>query len=267
MNSNWYVTTGGDGFRSQVDPDDANTVYAESQFGVLVRYDKGTGEQILIQPQEPKGGPPLRWNWDSPLIVSPHSHTRLYFGGNVLFRSDDRGDSWKPVSPDLTRQLDRNKLPVMGKVWGPDAVAKNQSTSFYGNIVSIAESPLKEGQLYVGTDDGLIQVTQDGGATWTKYAKFPGVPEMTYVSRLAGSRHEGRHSLRGFRQSQERRLQAVSSKVHRCGQNLDVDCRRPARERTGAGLCGRSRRIPTCCSQVLSLEPSFPSMADRSGYK
>jgi photosystem II stability/assembly factor-like uncharacterized protein len=189
MNSDWYVTTGGDGFHSQVDPDDPNTVYAESQYGVAVRYDKSTGEQILIQPQEAKGGPPLRWNWDSPLIVSPHSHTRLYFGGNVLFRSDDRGDSWQPVSPDLTRQLDRNKLPVMGKVWGPDAVAKNQSTSFYGNIVSIAESPSKEGQLYVGTDDGLIQVTQDGGANWTKYAKFPGVPEMTYVSRLAGSRH------------------------------------------------------------------------------
>ena len=81
MNSDWYVTTGGDGFRSQVDSDDPNTVYAESQYGVLVRYDKRTGERILIQPQERKGGPPLRWNWDSPLIVSPHSHTRLYFGG------------------------------------------------------------------------------------------------------------------------------------------------------------------------------------------
>ena len=191
MNSDWYVTTGGDGFRSQVDPEDPNTVYAESQYGVLVRYDKRTGESILIQPQEGKGEPPLRWNWDSPLIVSPHLHTRLYFGGNVLFRSDDRGDSWKPVSPDLTRQLDRNKLPVMGKVWGPDAVAKNQSTSFYGNIVSIAESPAKEGLLYVGTDDGLIQVTQDSGATWTKYSKFTGVPEITYISRLAASRHDG----------------------------------------------------------------------------
>ncbi len=189
-NSDWYVTTGGDGFRSQVDPEDPNTVYAESQYGVLVRYDKRTGEELLIQPQEGKGEPPLRWNWDSPLIVSPHSHTRVYFAANRLFRSDDRGETWKPISPDLTRQLDRNQLPVMGKVWGADAVAKNQSTSFYGNIVSLAESPAKEGVIYVGTDDGLIQVTQDGGSTWTKYETFGSVPGKTYVSRLAASKHD-----------------------------------------------------------------------------
>jgi len=189
MNSDWYVTTGGDGFRSQVDPEDPNTVYSESQYGVLVRYNKKSGEELLIQPAEGKGEPPLRWNWDSPLIISPHSHTRIYFAANRLFRSDDRGDTWKPISGDLTRQLDRNKLPVMGKVWGPDAVAKNQSTSFYGNIVALAESPKQENLLYVGTDDGLIQVTTNSGGAWTKYDKFPGVPENTYVSRLAASHH------------------------------------------------------------------------------
>src|SRR5579872_4287267 len=189
-NSDWYVTTGGDGFRSQVDPVDANTVYSDSQYGVLVRYDKPTGQELVLQPLEGKGEPPLRWNWDSPIIISPHSHTRLYFAANKLFRSDDRGDTWKAISGDLTRQIDRNKLPVMGKVWGPDAVAKNQSTSFYGNIVALAESPKKEGLLYAGTDDGLIQVTSDGGGSWTKYEKFPGVPETTYVSRLAGSSHD-----------------------------------------------------------------------------
>ena len=145
-----------------------------------------TGQELVLQPLEGKGEPPLRWNWDSPLIISPHSHTRLYFAANELFRSDDRGDTWKAISGDLTRQIDRNKLPVMGKVWGPDAVAKNQSTSFYGNIVSLAESPKREGLIYVGTDDGLIQVTNDGGGTWTKYDKFAGVPDTTYVSRLAG---------------------------------------------------------------------------------
>jgi hypothetical protein len=97
------------------------------------------------------------------VIISPHSHTRLYFAANKLFRSDDRGDTWKAISGDLTRQIDRNKLPVMGKVWEPDAVAKNASTSFYGNIVALSESPKKEGLIYVGTDDGLIQVTSDGG--------------------------------------------------------------------------------------------------------
>jgi photosystem II stability/assembly factor-like uncharacterized protein len=187
VNSDWYVTTGGDGFRSQVDPVDSNTVYAESQYGVLVRYDKATGQELVLQPLEGKGEPPLRWNWDSPIIISPHSHTRLYFAANKLFRSDDRGDTWKAISGDLTRQIDRNKLPVMGKVWGPDAVAKNASTSFYGNIVALTESPKKEGLIYAGTDDGLIQVTSDGGANWTKYERFPGVPEMTYVSRLAAS--------------------------------------------------------------------------------
>jgi photosystem II stability/assembly factor-like uncharacterized protein len=190
MNSDWYVTTGGDGFHSQVDPVDANTAYSESQYGGLVRYDNPTGQELALQPEEGKDDPPLRWNWDSPVIISPHSHTRLYFAANKLFRSDDRGDTWKAISGDLTRQIDRNKLPVMGKVWDPDAVAKNSSTSFYGNIVALAESPKKEGLIFVGTDDGLIQVTADGGQSWTKFEKFAGVPEMTYVSRLAASQHD-----------------------------------------------------------------------------
>jgi photosystem II stability/assembly factor-like uncharacterized protein len=189
-NSDWFVTNGGDGFHSRVDPEDPNTIYASLQYGSLVRFDKRTGERIGIQPKVGKGEPPLRWNWDSPLIISPHLHTRLYFAANKLFRSDDRGDSWRAVSPDLTRQLDRDKLPVMGKVWGPDAVAKHQSTSFYGNIVALSESPKKEGLIYVGTDDGLIQVTEDGGKNWRKVESFPGVPEKSYVSRLFASQHD-----------------------------------------------------------------------------
>lgn len=189
-NADWFVTQGGDGFRSQVDPEDPNTIYAESQYGGLARFNKRTGERMGIQPQPGKGEPPLRWNWDSPLIISPHSHTRLYFAANKLFRSEDRGDTWKAVSPDLSRQIDRNKLAVMGRVWGPDAVAKNASTSFYGNVVALTESPNKEGLLYAGTDDGLVQVTEDGGANWRKIEKFPGVPEMAYVSRLSASSHE-----------------------------------------------------------------------------
>lgn len=190
VNSDWYVTFGGDGFRSVVDPEDPDTVYAELQYGTLVRFDKRTGERTGISPQEPKGAAPYRWNWDSPLIISPHSHTRLYYGANKLFRSDDRGNSWRAISPDLTRQIDRNRLPVMGKVWGPDAVAKNASTSFYGNTVALAESPKKDGLLYIGTDDGLIQATENGGQSWTKYEKFPGVPDQTFVSRIAASHHD-----------------------------------------------------------------------------
>ena len=190
VNSDWFVTFGGDGFRTVVDPEDPDTVYSELQYGTLVRYDRRTGERTGISPMEPKGAEPYRWNWDSPLIISPHSHTRLYFGANKLFRSDDRGDTWRAASPDLTRQIDRNKLPVMGKVWPADAVAKNASTSFYGNTVALAESPTKEGLIYVGTDDGLIQVTTDRGEHWSKIEKFPGVPDNAYVSRLAASRYD-----------------------------------------------------------------------------
>jgi photosystem II stability/assembly factor-like uncharacterized protein len=198
LNSDWFVTQGGDGFQSRVDPGDPYTVYSEAQYGDLVRFDRRTGEKVGIQPVPGKDEPPLRWNWDSPLLISPHSHTRLYFAANKLFRSDDRGDSWKTISPDLTRQLDRNQLAVMNKVWNADAVAKNVSTSFYGNIVALAESPKHEGLLYAGTDDGLVQVTEDGGQSWRKIDKFPDVPERTYVSRLLASRHAAQSVYASF---------------------------------------------------------------------
>src|SRR5436190_7388764 len=190
LNQDWFVTQGGDGFVSRVDPEDPDTVYAELQHGVIARYDKRTGQRIGIQPQEDKGGPPLRWNWDAPFILSPHSHTRLYFGAQVLYRSDDRGNSWKVISPDLTRQIDRNTLPVMGRIWGPDAVAKNTSTALYGNISAIAESPKREGLLYAGTDDGLVHVSEDAGGHWRKVDKLPGVPANAYIARIRASQHD-----------------------------------------------------------------------------
>lgn len=189
INEDWFVTNGGDGFESCIDPVYPNIIYAQAQYGWLVRYDKKSGESIFIQPQPP-AGEAYRWNWNAPLIISPHSHTRLYFGANKLFRSDDRGNTWQVISPDLTRQLDRNKLPVMGVIQSVDAVSKNKSTSIFGNIVSLTESPLVEGLIYVGTDDGLVQVTEDGGAHWRTIGKFPGVPGMTYVSCLLTSMHD-----------------------------------------------------------------------------
>lgn len=189
-NADWFVTNGGDGFRSQVDPEDPDTIYSESQNGGLVRFDKRSGERIGIQPQVGRGEEPLRWNWDSPFIISPHLHTRLYFAADKLFRSDDRGDSWTLVSGQLSRGLDRDKLPVMGRVWSIDAVAKNASTAHFGNASALAESSKKEGLIYVGTDDGLIQITEDGGKNWRKLDKFPGVGDMAYVSRIITSNHD-----------------------------------------------------------------------------
>lgn len=188
-NREWFFVPGGDGFVVRIDPTNPDIVYSESQHGALIRYDRASGEAIDIQPQEGTNDPPNRWNWDSPYIISPHSPTRLYFASQRLYRSDDRGDRWVAVSGDLTRQVDRNQLPVMDKVWPADAVSKNASTSFYGNIVSLSESPLVEGLLYVGTDDGLVQTSEDGGASWRKVERFPGVPEKAYVSRVEASTH------------------------------------------------------------------------------
>ena len=186
----WVVTVGGDGYEAQVDPTNPDLVYTQWQYGGLVRFDKKSGERTDIKPRQAPGEQPIVWNWDSPLLISSHSPTRLYFAGDRLFRTDDRGDSWKAISGDLTRGIDRDQLEIMGRVQDVDAVAKNASTSVYGNCVSLTESPVDDQVLYVGTDDGLVHVTKDGGANWTKIASFPGVPERTYVSRLEASRHQ-----------------------------------------------------------------------------
>lgn len=189
-NEDWFVTVGGDGYETVVDPTDPDTVYSQWQYGGLVRYDRASGESVDIQPQEEPGEAAHRWNWDSPLMISPHLHTRLYFACQRLYRSDDRGNSWTAVSPDLSRAIDPNTLPVFGTIQSIDAVAKNMSTSNYGNIVSLTESPLVEGLIYVGTDDGLIQITENGGADWRAVDGVRGVPSMTYVSRLEASVHD-----------------------------------------------------------------------------
>jgi photosystem II stability/assembly factor-like uncharacterized protein len=190
VNSDWFVTNGGDGFESAIDPDNPNIVYAQSQYGGLVRFDKITGESVGIQPKPGKGENEYRWNWDAPLFTSPHKKGRIYFAANKVFRSDDYGSTWTAISDDVTRALDRNKLPVMGKVWGMDAIGKNDGTAQFGTVSALAESPLNEKMIAVGTDDGLIQITVDGGANWKKYSTFPGIPDMTYVYHLVYSQHE-----------------------------------------------------------------------------
>jgi photosystem II stability/assembly factor-like uncharacterized protein len=186
--SDWYITGGGDGFQSRVDPIDPNIVYAQWQTGNLERLDLRTGASKQIRPPQASGGGGRggggdRANWDVPYIISPHSNTRLYWATNYVYRSDDRGDTWTRISGDISRQLDPTKVPIMGKLWDPQTtVSWNNATTALSNAVSLDESPLFEGLIYVGTDDGLLQVTEDGGKNWRKVESFPGAPANTYVA-------------------------------------------------------------------------------------
>ena len=189
LNSDWYITVGGDGYETQVDPTNPNIIYAQWQYGGLIRYDRQSGERIGIKPQPGKGEAAFRWNWDSPLLISPHDPQTLFFCANRVFKTQDRGNTWERISPDLTRQLDRNKMEVMGEIQSPDVVMKNKSTTIFGNIVAFDQSPIDANLLYAGTDDGLVQISQDGGANWKKIDAFPGVPDMTYVNMLWASQH------------------------------------------------------------------------------
>ncbi len=194
--SDWYSVGSGDGFQPRIDPQDATIVYVQTQEGNLSRLDLATGQRTSIRPnaQNAKGGPAVvagtrfgRWHWDSPLITSAHVPRRIYYAGERVYRSDDRGESWVAISGDLTRQLDPATVPIMGKVWPADSVAYNQATTTLSTITALDESPLLDGLIYVGTDDGLVQITEDGGATWRKVEQFPGVAEYAYVTDVFAS--------------------------------------------------------------------------------
>ncbi len=173
-NEDWTIILGGDGYEPQIDPTDPNIIYTQYQYGGLARYDRRTGERVYIAPQAGSGENAPKWNWNTPLVISPHNSKRIYYASERVYRSDDRGDNWTAISPDLTQKIDRNTLEVMGRVWSVDAIAKNDSTSKYGSIIGFSESTLMPGLLYVGSDDGLISVSEDGGENWHQMkAGFP----------------------------------------------------------------------------------------------
>jgi photosystem II stability/assembly factor-like uncharacterized protein len=187
QNRDWLVTYGADGYSTAIDPRDPNTIYQTWQNGHLLRYDRRTRENLDIQPQPAPGDAPERWNWDAPLLISPHNSNRLYYGSQRLWRSDDRGNSWTALSGDLSQGQNRYEMPMVETAPGISALYDNSAMSWYGNTTSISESPLQEGLIYVGTDDGLIQVTEDGGERWRRVDNIPGIPERSFVNDLKAS--------------------------------------------------------------------------------
>ncbi len=189
-NSDWYLTLGADGHQSAADPTNPDIIYANWQEGNLTRYDRRTGENVYIRPQPAAGEPEERFNWDAPILLSPHNPETLYFASYRVWRSDDRGDSWRAISGSLTRTEDRLQQPVMGRRWSIDSNWDLSAMSQYNTITSLAESPLVEGLLYAGTDDGLIQVSEDGGENWRETDSLPGVPDRFFVNDIKADLHD-----------------------------------------------------------------------------
>jgi len=189
-NSDWFITLFGDGHQPAVDPTNPDIVYAESQIGVLFRFDRKTGEMIFIQPQPDAGEENERFNWDSPVLISPHDPARLYFASQRVWRSDDRGDSWTPISGDLSHGIDRLKQAMMGRTWSINAAWDLWAMSKFGTITSLSESPLLEGLLYAGTDDGRIHVSEDSGQNWFSIERLPDVPDAFFVNDIKADLHD-----------------------------------------------------------------------------
>lgn len=189
-NSDWFVAMFGDGHQPAADPNNPDIVYAQWQQGNLTRFDRSTGEQVYIRPQPAEGAPPERYNWDAPILISPHDSATLFFGTQRVWRSDDYGDSWTAISGDLTRNERRVDAALMGRTWGYDAPWDMYAMSEFNTVANLSQSPLDEDLIYVGTDDGLIQVTEDGGETWRRIDKLPGVPARFYVNDIKADLHD-----------------------------------------------------------------------------
>lgn len=190
--ADWIKTLGADGHQSATEPGNPNIIYAETQKGGLNRIDRLTGEQTPIQPQASPGEPHERFNWDAPIVVSPHQPTRLYFASYRVWKSEDRGDSWTAISGDLTRNEERISLPIMGRQQSWDNAWDVNAMSDYNTIASLAESSLKAGLLYAGTDDGIFQMSEDDGGTWTRkeLGSISGMPATGFVNNLYADLHD-----------------------------------------------------------------------------
>ena len=191
-NSDWFVLLGGDGHQPATEPGNPDIVYAQSQQGYLHRIDRTTGEAVFIKPQEGIDEPYERNNWDSPILVSSHNPKRIYFGTQRVWKSENRGDSWTPISLDLTKNEERMTLPIMGKQKSWDAAWDVYAMSTYNTITSLSESPIDQNVLYAGTDDGIIQYTKNGGTSWTKIlvSSLPNTPSNAFVNDIKADLHD-----------------------------------------------------------------------------
>ncbi len=191
-NGDWYKTLFADGHQSATEPGNPNIIYAETQQGGLYRIDQITGEQVAIQPQAGEGEAYERYNWDAPIVVSPHDPTRLYFASQRVWRSDNRGNSWTAISTDLTRNEERLQLPIMGDIQSWDNPWDVLAMSNYNTITSLSESPVQEGLIYAGTDDGIIQMTEDGGKNWRKImvGNIKGLEERAFINDIKADLHD-----------------------------------------------------------------------------
>ncbi len=184
----WRQIGFSDGMYQQADPTSAHYIDSNNENGGYTRVDAFTGDRMDIRPVPPEGEPDYRFDWVAPSLLSPHDPKTFYVGGNRLFISHDRGATWAR-SPDLTRQVDRDTLALMGVTGADITLSKNDGTESYGEIVTIAESPVDSLVLWVGADDGSLVLSRDGGDTWTRVDRnVSGLPAGTYVSRVIGSR-------------------------------------------------------------------------------
>ena len=182
-NKHWYKTLFADGHQSATDPVHDDIIYAETQQGGLHRIDLTSGEPVMIQPQAKEGDPYERFNWDAPILVSPHNPARLYFASYRVWKSESRGDDWEPISGDLTRNEERIELPIMGRQQSWDNPWDVGAMSNYNSITSLSESPVKQGVLFAGTDDGHIQISQNGGQQWNQIPVTKlGLPNRSFVN-------------------------------------------------------------------------------------
>ena len=268
-NDDWYVISGGDGFQPLMDPTDSRIVYAESQDGRMSRTDRLTNERTTVRPEpaEQKPGDTTglyRFNWDTAMQLSPFDPATIYIGANLVLKSSDRGRSYQPISPDLTTNTDREALSIMGVVGKDIKLAKHDGVGSFGNIVTLEESAARQGVVWVGSDDGIVSVTQDSGKTWTNVtSKISGVPKWTYVADVLPSRAQAGTAYVAFDGHRGGDYKTYVFTTTDFGATWRSIAEQPAARRSRARPRGGSQETRTSC--ISGPKPVCGSAGTRAG--